>query len=365
MPNYFAPAFWVEISGQRLTADISCCVEQISIIDQPGTADTFSMTVANPYPLMPWTHNPEGSDLLFQPGKVVKIALGYVDDPYEMIYGEITTISPTFPDSGVPTVVIAGKSLMHRLQSSLKTRTFLKMTDKQIVEKIATEMGLEPEAEDAGIQYDYVMQPNHTDLEFIRRRAARIHFEVLVKGKKLIFRKIKEADDGMYTLVWGHAQQAMSGPNTFPLKHFNPTLNAGKPFPEVNLRGWDPATKSAIVGKATTTDQTGVMGSSTKAGDVWSSAFQTSKQYVRVTSPVGSEAEAQDYAKAILNDYAIEMITGEGATIGLPLLRAGKNVQIEGLGPLFNGQYLVTTTTHTLDGSGYATTFQGKKNSTS
>ena len=220
---------------------------------------------------------------------------------------------------------------------------------------------LELEAEDAGITYDYVMQPNHTDLEFIQMRAARIHFELLVKGKKLVFRKMKEDDEGMYTLVWGHAQRTLSGPNIFPLKHFNPTLNAGKPFPEVQLRGWDPRTKSVIVGKATTSDEVSMGGN--KAGDVYTDAFRTPKKHVRVSSPVASQADADTFAKSILNNYAIGMITGEGATIGLPQLRPGKMVRIEGLGPLFNGKYRVETTTHTLDGSGYSTTFTATRNS--
>src|SRR6266404_6468609 len=99
MSNYFAPAFRVEINGSSLSADVSCNVEQISIVSKPDTLDSFTMTVANPYPQMRWTHTSDAD--LFHEGSGVKIALGYVDDLHDMIDGEITKISPTFPDSGV------------------------------------------------------------------------------------------------------------------------------------------------------------------------------------------------------------------------------------------------------------------------
>ncbi|MGA7413985.1 MAG: contractile injection system protein, VgrG/Pvc8 family [Bryobacteraceae bacterium] len=362
MANYFAPAFRVEVNGTRLSADVSANLEQISIVSKPDTLDTFSLTIANPYPEMRWTHTADAD--LFQEGNGVKIALGYVDDLHDMIDGEITTISPTFPDSGVPTIAVEGHTRLHWLQGSRNTRTFQKMTDKQIVEKIARDIGLEPEAEDPGVQYDYVMQPNRTDLEFIRLRAARIHFEVLAEGKKLIFRKMKESEEETYTLVWGHAQ-SLSGPNIFPLKSFNPVLNARSPVSDVSVRGYDPKNKSQIVGKAGTSDQNGSMGGSKKGGDVWSDAFRRPRQYVRVNTPVASQAEADEHARAIYNDHAIELVTGSGATIGLPALRAGKVIKLEGLGPRFNGRYYVDQATHTLDGGGYLTSFTAKRNSSS
>jgi phage protein D len=363
MANFFAPAFQVEINGNRLSADISCNVEQISISNKPDTLDGFTMTVANPYPDLRWTHTTDAD--LFRAGNGVTIALGYVGELRPMIDGEITNITPNFPEGGLPTLAVGGHTRMHWLQGSRKTRTFLRMSDKQIVEKIAHDMGLEPEVEDPGVQYDYVMQPNRSDLDFIRMRAARIHFELLVEGKKLIFRKMKEGDEQTYTLVWGHAQQSLSGPNIFPLKSFSPTLNARTPASDVNVRGYDPKTKSSIIGKASTADQNGDMGGSKRAGDVWSTAFRRPKEYVRVTSPVSSQAEADEHARAIYNNRAIQTITGQGTTIGLPALRAGNVIQLDGLGPTFNGKYLVDSTTHKLDGSGYLTDFTVKRNSSS
>ena len=47
--------------------------------------------------------------------------------------------------------------------------------------------------------------------------------------------------------------------------------------------------------------------------------------------------------------------------MGLPDLRAGRTVQIGGLGNRFNGIYFITDTTHTIGNDGYRTTFNARR----
>src|SRR5262245_22765789 len=135
MPNYFAPGFRVQINGTRLNADVSRNIQQISITTKPDSLDDFTLTVANAYPQMRWTHTPDAE--LFREGSSVNIEMGYLDDLEACFNGASTKISPTFPESGMPTVSIDGHTRLHWLQADKKTRTFQKMTDKQIAEKIA------------------------------------------------------------------------------------------------------------------------------------------------------------------------------------------------------------------------------------
>ena len=51
------------------------------------------------------------------------------------------------------------------------------------------------------------------------------------------------------------------------------------------------------------------------------------------------------------------MVTATGSTVGLPDLRAGSVVEIDGLGDRFSGRYFVTGTTHTIGDGGYTTQF--------
>jgi hypothetical protein len=54
-------------------------------------------------------------------------------------------------------------------------------------------------------------------------------------------------------------------------------------------------------------------------------------------------------------------LTGSGSTIGDTRIRAGRVIDLQGLGEQFSGLYRVTSATHTIDGSGYRTSFEVRK----
>lgn len=334
-------------------------IENISVVTMPDTLDTFTFTITNSLPKMRWTHTSDGD--LFREGNSVSIAMGYVDDLQPMIDGEITTISPTFPADGIPTVTINGHTRMHRLRGSNTTRTFQKTTDAQVVQQIAAANSLQAQADDTQVQYDYLIQPNQNDLDFLKLRAARIGFEVLVQGKTLIFRKALDQTQ-VYTLVWAGVQQAFaSGPNTLPLKSFAPEMNATAPKSNVQRRGYDVSQKKAFVSKAGSSDQSS-MGGSQAASAVPKSAFGTERNEVQVTSPFATQDEGDQGAKATLNNKAMQLIKGTAETIGIPELRSGQWVQVLGVGPRFEGWYKIDQATHTINASGYATSLNMTRN---
>lgn len=364
MTRYFAPSFHVVVNGSRIRADVSAEIEQVQVVSKPDTLDTFSFTIANPLPKMRWTHTDDAD--LFREGSSVKIALGYVDDMQDMIEGEITQISPSFPQSGIPTVAIEGHTLLHRLHGTHTTRTFQGVSDKDIVAKIAQEANLQAEAEDTQIHYEYLIQPNQTDLEFLRERARRLHFEILVQGKKLIFRRSQEQKSKSYTLVWAHAQKAVAmGSNTIPLSTFHLQMNASKPATSVEARSYDPISKQAFVSHAGPSDQTSAMGGTTKGGDVTSAAFKRERKHVHVVTPFGSPSECHEHAKASYNNQAMGLVSGTAETIGVPDLRGGQIITLLGVGRRFEGEYRIDEATHIIAGDGYKTTLSVKRNSVS
>ncbi|CAG1003580.1 hypothetical protein MYXO_03218 [Myxococcaceae bacterium] len=351
-PNYFAPAFRVTLNGSALEADISKQITDISVTHELDSTDHFALTVVNAYPRMRWTHTDDAD--LFKEGNAIKIEMGYVDDMQALLDGEITKISPNFPESGAPTVRIEGHSRLHRLQGSRKTRTFRDSTDKQIAEQIAQELGLTPEAEETQTRHPYVIQYNQTDLDFLKERARLIHFEAQVEGKTLIFRKAKEGQGMTYVLEWGKF-----------LKSFTPTLNTLHQVSEVVVRGYDPKNKTEIIGHAGGGDEESTMGGSRTGAQVAADAFGTRSQEMRIDPPIASQEEADQRARAIYNQRALQLVTGSGSSIGLPDLRAGRVIELQGLGPRFSGLYYLTQTTHNIGGGGYLTAFSAKRNALS
>ena len=54
-------------------------------------------------------------------------------------------------------------------------------------------------------------------------------------------------------------------------------------------------------------------------------------------------------------------LTGTGSAVGDPQIRAAAMIRLDGLGVDFSDVYRVTKAVHTLDGNGYRTQFEAKK----
>jgi phage protein D len=349
-PPYFAPAFRIKVGGQGLEPAQERSVSELTVTQELGTSDYFSVLLTSPYPELPWTHGKDA--MLFKPGVTVAIEMGYVDNTKAMISGEVTGLTASFPSDGASTLRVEGHSRLHRLDGTRQTRTFQDVTDSEIVEKIAQLAGLTAKADTTRLKYPYVIQNNQTDLEFLRERAESLDFELLVDDRTLIFRKSKAGSAKSIALKWGQS-----------LRRFQPSLNSLQPLTAVTVRGYDPKTKQPIVGQAGAGSEETVMGQQSGAKLV-SAAFGARQDFVVDRQP-SSQAEAEQCAKAIYNQRMMELITGSGVSIGDPALRAGTVVDIAGLGNNFSGLYYVVRATHTIGIGGYETQFSVRKNAVS
>ena len=207
--DYFAPAFRVAVNGAELAADVSKNVMDLSVTSEPDTLDHCSLTLANPYPALRWTHEPRDADM-FKEGNGLTVDLGYDKHLTRMFDGEITAISPTFPESGTPTVRIEAYTRLHRLRGAPQTRTFVGMTDKEIAQRVADELKLKLDADDPGVVHPYVIQFNQTDLAFLLERAPADPLQLSVDERTLRFKRGGEGQQRALTLVWGSTPQAPS-----------------------------------------------------------------------------------------------------------------------------------------------------------
>ncbi|HWI13640.1 MAG TPA: hypothetical protein VNT02_05275, partial [Burkholderiales bacterium] len=137
---------------------------------------------------------------------------------------------------------------------------------------------------------------------------------------------------------------------------FRPTLTTARQVGQVTVRGWDRKTQKPIEVTLKLGDKRVPVNLDQKSV---ATAVQARREIVD-EPPVYTKPEAEERAKSILADLASDMITASGTTVGLPDLRAGRNVKISGLGDRFNGVYFVTQTTHTL-ADGYRTQFTAKR----
>jgi phage protein D len=355
--DYYAPDYKITVENQEIDPESKGDVLELKVTMDMDNLTHFDLTVNN------WDDKhltfKYSDTTTFDLGNLVTVQMGYAGNLLTMVRGLITSLTPRFPESGPPTLAIGGEDRMVKLKERKprdgEQKKFVNQTDSQIVQIIATRNGLVPKIQATTEQHDIVVQKNQDDAAFLMERAKRIDFDCFIgvdpdSGQDaLYFQSPTDARDGkkvrVYVFEWGKS-----------LINFNPTLSLNKQVGKVTVKGWDPTTKKIIQYTASSTD----LPTSSGGGENGPSAIQTrfqDREDVVVDQPVTSQQEAKSLAIALLRERAYSYITATGQVIGIPDLRPGDNIEVQGLGQRFSGQYYVTKVEHTLGSSGYMTSF--------
>jgi phage protein D/phage baseplate assembly protein gpV len=285
----------------------------------------------------------------FTIGKELEVQLGY-GTPTSIFKGEITAVElDASADDPRPVLTVRAYSRGHRLHRGRQTRSFLAMSDSDVVSKVAQECGLTATVTATTPVHDYTMQYNQTNGEFVRDLAARNGFEAFVDGKVLYFRKPKNGSD---------AETAPEQKLWESLIDVRVKMSAAQQPSEVNVRGWSPKTKAAIVGTASAGSMKPSNGVSSGGAATASSAGWGAAKLQVVNQPVFDQTAATNLAKAIFDEFDGAFIEAEGTCGGDPGLKAGKVVQLGAIGTKFAGKYYLTSVVHKYSiKSDYVTSF--------
>jgi phage protein D len=344
-----APEFRISVDGADLRAPAAADVLWVSVDEDVDAPAMFRMELINWDPdklRMKWS-----DDDLFKEGKQVEIQMGYRDHLESLIKGEITALELSVASHDLTTLVVHGFDRSHRLQRGRKTRAFTNVTDSDIARRVAEAMGFTVDAEQTQERFDYILQCNQTDLEFLRGRARSIGFEVIVREKTLVFRSRAIARSAAATLALDR-----------DLLAFRPRLTTVGQAPATVVRGWNPAQKTAFVGQAGPDDAPAKMGGTILGAASVKDRFGEAIA-AAIDQPVASQAEADQYARARFNETALAYISGDGVCVGRTDLRAGVVISVEGVGDRFSGNYYVTSAIHSyVPKDGYRTRFSFRRN---
>jgi phage protein D len=361
--DYYAPDFRVEVDGREIHPETKGDVTEIKVTMDKENLTQVELTVNN------WDDENfrfKYSDTdTFDVGKTIHVQLGYAGQFVSMLQGFITGLAPRFAESGPPTLGVSALDalvmLRDRKPGAKDQRKFEKLHDWEIVQRVASRHPkLQLDLTKKGPQYDLVVQKNQDDAVFIMDRAKRIDYDCFVstdpvsKVNTLHFIKPPDARDSsaikVYVFEWGKS-----------LISFTPRLTVSRQVSKVTVRGWDPVKKEAIVYTATKDDLPPVGDPGTTGPEVAETKFGD-KQDIVVDWPVRSKDEAKELAISKLRDRAYGFLTGTGRAVGLPDVRPGQNVELQGLGKRFSGRYYITKVEHTLDSTaGYMMTFDVRR----
>jgi phage protein D len=259
--------------------------------------------------------------------------------------GEIVELEPGFRP-GVQDLTVRAFDRLHRLTYGRHVRSFLNVTDGDLVQKIAAEVGLSAEVAATTQVHPYVLQNNETNLQFLRRRAAAQGLLLYVQGERLVCQPLRAAGTAV-ELEWGRG-----------MNEFRPRLTTLQQASGVTVRGWDPAAKQEIVGQAQNGTGAPQLGFGKTGAQVIQDAFRLQAPALITDRPVRHQGAADLLAQAEADRIAGTFVEAEGTCAGNPALVAGASVRLSAVGERFGGTYLVTAATHTYSAqAGYSTQF--------
>lgn len=368
--SFYVPSFVVRRAGEELPEDVVQDVISCTYRDSVREIDSFELVVNN------WDAARGGCkyypasdpryERLFDPGTKVTVEIGYAPDELRlMLTGTITTFAPSFTEGGAPTLAVSGLNELHELRTEQHTYAWEKVRDSDI----ATDLGRRPRQKNRpGLgmpvrtnpaaheaEEPYVFMDNVHDVVFLLQRARRHGYELVLRegdagsSERYLYFGPSETqpDRPTYLLEWGRS-----------LTSFRPTVTTATQVSEVVVRGWNRRTNRRIEGRATWQDL--VKGAAERRRmERLAEAFGSRRDIV-TDRPVHTVELAKQQAKDILRDRMKGMVTATGKTVGLPDLRAGRQVAIAGFDELLDGTYYVEESTHTI-ADGYQTEFTARR----
>lgn len=261
-------------------------------------------------------------------GKTLKLKLGS-DTLFE---GRIMALEGRFPQLAPPTVVLRVDDKLQDLRMTRRTRCFESITDADLMQRIASDHGLQSDVNLPGPTWPLVVQANESDLAFLRRRALAADADLMLVGDKLTAQARAARRRPPLRLTQGAA-----------LRRFNVAADLAHQRTELTCAGWDVAAKQAVAVPATASAVAGEASSGDSGPQLLQSAIGARKDLVGHRVPF-DDAGARAEAEAHLRLLARRFLRGRGETEADARLRAGGTVELDGLGPLFDGAYGVTDT---------------------
>jgi phage protein D len=382
----YAPDFRITINGAPAPAEFRATVTSVRYEDGRNAADRVEIALANPdlywlrqhirgmgFALFPAPPLPTPPGLSVSPtpeglldiDNVLTLSMGYTGEGLQhMFSGEITGVSATFPNGGMPTLTIVAHDKLNRLAQGKATRGFGLLPDFLIAMLLSAENLIIPLIDPAIVATSTAMSvlkatfvgklgrsQDASDLDFLASIAKDYDADFWVEDDVLYLSRFIKEYTPSSTLTWRKS-----------LLDFSPRLTTVGQVAGVSMKFtlreipldflvsvyWDFDHERLGV--------TVLPGVAAKAGMPFAGA-----NFSIVDQPISSPVDLGNSAFRIVSELRSRLnkrLTGSGSCVGDPSVRAGTLVQLDGMGPDFSGDYRVSSATHTIDTSGYQTKFE-------
>lgn len=267
-------------------------------------------------------------------GKALRITLG--EDV--LFDGRISGLEAGFPADGQPTVMALAEDRLQDLRMTRRNRSFQDVTDGDVVQRIASEHGLQPDIDLPGPTYRVLVQADRSDLAFLYDRARACGGEIWVEGTTLKARQRPQRAAAPLRL------RLYQG-----LRSFTVLADLAGQRTALTATGWNERAGTELRQDVGDSVLGAELGSDSSGAAILNSAFGSREERLAEAGPTGDEVRARaeaDYLRA-----ARRFLTGRASADTDARLRVGAAVSLDGVGPIFSGKYTVVEVVHLFDGA--------------
>lgn len=332
------PTFIVVYEGKNITKDISPNVLSVRYTDKTeGESDDIEIAIEDSDGL--WR-----SDWYPTKGDKIELSIGY--DGNMIGCGKFEVDELNLSGGGGRGDELAIRAIAAGVTTKLRTKqssAHEKKTLRQVADTIAKNNGLTVEGQIMDITFDRVTQNNETDLEFLKRISYEYGHIFSVRDNKITFTSIYEIEKG----------EAVVSINRGDLKSYNFKDTTAKSFKDAKVSYHNPKTRKVV-------DQTYNLVERTNSDGVSYKEITKGDTLVIKTKAENSQ-QAREKAKAALYRANTKQQEGDIEIVGSPLVIAGNNIEITGMGQI-SGRFHVEESTHVIEkGGGYTTSAKLKR----
>lgn len=373
----YAPAFLIQIEGKDLSADITQEIRSFVFEDNEKELDVLELTVND-------RNLQFVDDPLFQEGNEITARFGYAGgDLSPKKKAVIKDIEYDFPEEGDPAITLRAYDKGHKLAGRANQKVWTKpppgILYSEIAEEIAAKHELTPNVTATKTPHLRVAQSNISDAEFLKELAKTARakdgdgvtgYVFYVQDDELHFHPAALDQEPAAVLEYFTDKRGV-------LRSFKPaTQSQGAKGAGVETKtvGVDPRKKEPVEHKASndTTSQRTTLGKKTYLVDGNTGEEKFEEQESGHLKPTFARSEgfheepsqepAQDEAEGDFKEAEMRQVEATALTIGIPDLRAKRNVEVKGVGRKFAGVYYVQSVRHEFGEGGYSCELKLKRN---
>lgn len=380
MPRFpgYAPNFRIEIGGEPIPARMRASIMRVSYQDGLQGADRVEMVLANEG--LQWLDHE-----LLEMDRSFSLSMGYAPDPLEeMFVGEITGVTPAFPNSGIPTITVVAHDFLQRMTVGTKERAFalnlpcigkFPLPDPVVAALVSATNLLIPVIDPAGAALSFLtllvsyaldpieakkgirLQQKQSDFDFLSSLAKDNGWELYIdhtmepRGYMLRFQFLVQDYSPSIFAKWGES-----------LIDFTPKLSTVGQVFGVSTRIWVPSIQMEFVIVLSWDYDRAAFDLMVYPGvgnldEIMGTGKSSKVVSVEAVGPASAPKKILSELLPRLNNR----LTAGGSMMGNPQIRASRVMQVDGIPGQFGGLYRITSATHTIDGSGYRTQFDARK----